>query len=554
MKRKILLLLLLVSLLPWAVPHQEQRLAAAEKPFIMAYIHAKTNYSELVATTNGALTEVSLDWLGVNDQGHLIIDEKKYNAAFIEEMHAQGIKVVPMLSNAFSRELGKKALDNMDVLTDEIARMVYERDFDGINYDFENLSEQERDQQTAFVRMLKAKMPDKSVSVAVCANPSNWTKGWHASYDMAALAASADYLMLMAYDEGYSGGPEKPVASIGYVESCIQDLLKRGAPAEKIVLGIPHYGRLWSKDGSQAGLGVELTAAEKIITSPLLSDKVLSYDETAQTAKLTFTAHSPYPLYSWKDIPAGEYTLWYENERSLQQKIALVHKYGLMGLGNWSLGQADASIWNLIAPWSEGRFYNDIAHHWAEASISYAVSSGWMRWIQDGDFLPEQALLRCQVAATLQPYFQLADIERSDYSRFIDINENYWAWQSIQAVVYQGMMSGTGDSLFSSEQVFTRAQFASIFDRLITAAEDKAKKSIDWQSLDNPYADLPQEHWAAIPLLRMVDRGLLAGYDENGSRLIKPDQAISRAEMAVLLQRMESWFEIGKDGWRVVLN
>lgn len=98
----------------------------------------------------------------------------------------------------------------------------------------------DRDAYTDLVRLLREKLPaDKEVSVAVAANPNGWTKGWHGTYNYKELAKYASYLMIMAYDESYEGGPEGPVASIGFVDRSIQYALKQGVPADKVVLGVP---------------------------------------------------------------------------------------------------------------------------------------------------------------------------------------------------------------------------------------------------------------------------------------------------------------------------
>ena len=565
----------------------------------MGYIHAKTNYSELVKATNGVLHEIVLDWLGIDQTGNLVIDEKKFNADFIAEMHSQGVKVTAMLSSGFSREIGIAALNNAEVLTDQIVALVEARNLDGINYDIENLSHNERDMQTAFVQLLRAKLPaDKILGVAVTANPRKWKEGWHASYDMPALADASDYLMLMAYDDGYAGGPERPVASIGYVESCILDLLERGVDSQKIVLGIPLYGRIWSTDGSLLGLGVELTSAYRMVEDTSLIEKSYTYDDEAQAALLSFTALAPYPVYTWRDIPAGSYNLWFENEASLKAKVALGQKYNLLGLGHWSIGQADGSLVTSIANWSknandviiddpikeeipvksptpeseipqastppvnvidetliyEPRF-QDIEGHWAEADILYADKQGWFGWLIGTEYEPEQVLKRAEVATSLMSFFKLAEVKLGEIS-FSDVPADYWAWMSIEAVVAQGMMGGTNTEAktFAPEAVFSRAHLASIFDRLFTEAENTARQSIDWLSLTNPYTDLSDDHWAKVPLLRMVERGLLVGYiSEDGSMIMQADRTISRAELAVLLGRLENWFQMEPE-WHVVLK
>lgn len=88
--------------------------------------------------------------------------------------------------------------------------------------------------------------------------PKGWNTGWHGSYDYSALSKYADYLMIMAYDEHYQGSPAGPVAGMEFVEESIKYALKH-VPKEKIVLGVPFFGRVW-------GPGRALTAGR--VTAP----------------------------------------------------------------------------------------------------------------------------------------------------------------------------------------------------------------------------------------------------------------------------------------------
>jgi spore germination protein YaaH len=317
--------------------------------FHMTYLYGGTTAQQIAQVEKaGAVQTVSPAYFDINAQGSLVLNG--VSSTLISEMHRKGIEVVPMLSNHWDRSAGEKALQDPEKLANQIVSAIEQYDLDGVNVDIENVTASYRDAYTKLVRLLREKLPaQKEVSVAVAANPNGWTTGWHGSYDYAALAKYADYLMVMAYDESWEGSDPGPVASIDFVERSLAYALKH-APADKIVLGVPFYGRIWSADGRFNGNGIGIKTLEK-----MLSDygATITYSDTHQSPKAEFTVKAGDPVYTvnGKQLIPGTYTVWFEDERSLESKTELIHQYDIKGMGSWTLTQASDGVLGQLSGW-----------------------------------------------------------------------------------------------------------------------------------------------------------------------------------------------------------
>lgn len=322
--------------------------------FNMSYLYFGNtkSYISQIDKTRGNLQLVSPSYFDLNADGSLKITNQ-YDPYFVTEMHKRNIKVVPFLSNHWDRELGRKALANRDLLSTQIANFIIKNNLDGVQVDIENTTEQDREQYTDLIKKLREKLPvEKEVSVAVAANPSGWSRGWHGTYDYNELAKYSSYLMIMAYDESYYSGPEGPVASFQWVERSIQYALDEGVPSEKIVLGVPFYGRYWKVGApiSEGGVGISNKRVFEMLER--YGGKVI-FDEKSKTPKATITikAGAPKTVIAGKTLTPGTYHIWFENHTSLKEKLSLVSKYNLKGSGSWSLGQEEDSIWQSYGSW-----------------------------------------------------------------------------------------------------------------------------------------------------------------------------------------------------------
>jgi len=507
------------------------RLYASERKFNMtyAYFGNSSTFSAYLDRASNSLNEVAPDYFGINQDGSLKLTTK-LNTSFIISTQEKGIKVVPFISNHWDRQLGRTALANREQLAQQLADAVMQLNLDGVNVDIENLNETDRDAYTDFVRLIREKLPsDKTVSVAVAVNPYNSTKGWNASYDYANLAKYSDYLMLMAYDESYESSPEGPVAGAEFVEKSIKYALER-VPADKIVLGIPFYGRYWISGKSYGGYGISNNIVESLIEQ--YNGKVI-YDYRKQSPKavIKIGANDP-PFYlSGRKMQPGTYTIWYENVQSIKYKLSLVSKYNLKGTGSWSLGQETDYTWKYYNLWLNGVYFGDVEKNWAREAILTSTLNGWFKGVSSTQFMPDNYLTRAEAAAILVRALNLEDT--GEESEFPDTG-GHWAEREIRIAKQHNIIKGDDSGYFLPNEPISREQMAVMLERVLSGLEENGYSSVR-------YWDVTREDssWSYDAIMRVSQSGIFNGYPDNG---FYPEHKITRGQMAQLMCRAEKFF------------
>ncbi len=529
----------------------------------LGFLYNITDPIAEVDAANGALNYVSPDWFGLDWNGNLVI----YEAAdkdIVKQFHDRGIKVVPYLSNSFNYQLGCIALANREQLTNEIAAAIQEYNLDGMNYDIENVGPDEKDLQTDFMRLLRAKLPNKHLSISVVANPYHWAGGWHGSYDMAALAKICDNIVLMSYDlmlySRQANSLGAAVSGEDAVTICIEDLLERGVPANKLLMGIPFYGRIWYDGPLTAGTaptetqerlsgsdGVALGHLQiKRILADGISNVVHRIDPITKSDVTSFkvAAGKQVSLVWSMKLDPGYYSIYHESLESYANKMKLMQKYHLAGYAAWAVGQEDPTFWPalggkgpvIVPPTPVGRTFTDLYNgYWAKDDILYGANLGWLSWTKSSRFYPEAEITRAEASATIKRMLGLTLVDKTAVTEFIDLPTNYWAYTDVQTLVYYNMMYGMTTEapyIFGTYDSITRAQFAAIIDRCFL---DDGSGNVDTSVLAR-FSDLSSSHWAYNDLARVVKAGLLQGYPDG---TMQPDRALTRAELMSLLYRVD---------------
>ena len=508
--------LIAVSIPFYCLSNKNQRYA-------MSYVYFGSHSSQLeyIALAKNTLSAVSPSYFDIESDGSVKVNY--ISESYLEKVKSMGLKVVPFLSNHWNRAAGVTALENMDATVNTIVSAINKYNLDGINIDIENVTHTHKDKYTELVRRLRLALPtSKEVSVAVAANPYNWTTGWHGSYDYSALSQYADYLFIMAYDEHFEGGEAGPVASMEFVENSVRYALEE-CPPEKIVLGIPFFGRIWSTTNNNInGLGVSNNRLEQIISD---TGGKITFDEEHMSPKAEFTVKKGESItVSGKTLSSGNYVVWFENDDSIKSKLSLVDKYSLKGAGNWSLGQETKDVWDYYYTWLNGKYFSDILTHFAKDDIQSVSSMGLMLGTGTHTFSPYKSMTRAEMATIAARMLNLT----SSAANIPADAKGHWAEKEISAVYKAKLIEGYPDGTFKPDKQASREEVSVFLARVIKADLNSGKAD---------FTDVSADRWSYDEIAALANAGVLLGYPDGTFR---PENIIDRGEMAAVLNRIST--------------
>jgi spore germination protein len=224
----------------------------------------------------------------------------------------------PLMHFAMDPRYGVRPL-----LIEDICRVA--ADFDGVQIDFESVSRDDREAFFGFLGDLKSRLPaDKKLSIAVPAR----TRLVADAYEYARIAAIVDRMVVMAYDEHWSGSEPGPVASLPWCAKVV-DYARGAVDPGKIVMGLPLYGRAWQDKRLATALRFE--NVRELLTE---TDSEVSY------------ASESGPSFSYAENVLV--TVFYDDARSIGEKLALYRDRGIASVSFWRVGQGPPELWSGI--------------------------------------------------------------------------------------------------------------------------------------------------------------------------------------------------------------
>ncbi|MBI6871235.1 glycoside hydrolase family 18 protein [Clostridium aciditolerans] len=241
----------------------------------------------------------------------------------------------------FSTELGRLILTNpqlQNTLLDNIIATAKRLNFRDIHFDMEHLPRELRENYNAFLRKAKARLSAEGflMSTALAPKTSATQAGeWYEAHDYRAHGQIADFVVLMTYEWGYSGGPAMPVSPLPQVRQVIEYALTE-MPSSKIMMGQNLYGYDWTLPFVPGSTARAVSPQDAILLAAN-HNVPISYDTTAQA-----------PHFDYTDEAGKRHTVWFEDARSIQAKFDLVKELNLRGVSYWKLGIPFPQNWLLI--------------------------------------------------------------------------------------------------------------------------------------------------------------------------------------------------------------
>ncbi|WP_077215245.1 glycosyl hydrolase family 18 protein [Bacillus dakarensis] len=243
--------------------------------------------------------------------------------------------------DAFSDELGRILLNDMNIqntFLDNIVATAQKYGFRDIHFDFEFLRPADREAYNTFLRKAKARFEQQGwlLSTALAPKTSAEQKGeWYEAHDYRAHGEIVDFVVIMTYEWGYSGGPAQPVSPIGPVRDVLEYALTE-MPGSKIMMGQNLYGYDWTLPFVQGSIA-KAVSPQQAIQLAAENNVPIQYDVQAQA-----------PFFTYVDNEGKNHEVWFEDARSIQAKFDLMKELGIRGMSYWKLGLSFPQNWLLI--------------------------------------------------------------------------------------------------------------------------------------------------------------------------------------------------------------
>ncbi len=306
------------------------------------YYSNVANAPDRSGQTIDGINVVSPAFFHINSNGELENNIGTSGKEYVEWAHSNGYKVWSMLQNDGTGMMSvtSKIMNDYNKrqkLINEILMACIQYKIDGINLDFENMKQEDKDMYSRFIIELEPRLKEIGLILSVDVTAPDGSETWSLCFDRHVIGDVANYIVFMAYDQyGASSNKAGTTAGYNWVELSLKKFLETEAiESDKIILAIPLYARLWTLDDLETVVKQSAVPIKNI--NKVIPDGVeKQWDENLKQYYIQY-----------KD---GSYTkkMWIEDEKSLTEKISLISKYNLAGVASWEKDMEYDGFWSFL--------------------------------------------------------------------------------------------------------------------------------------------------------------------------------------------------------------
>ena len=269
---------------------------------------------------------------GINVEGGLVDLDDAQLIALAEEYGTKPLMHLSTLTEegGFSNTRASLVFNDAQIqerLIEEIIALMQNKGYQGLDVDFEFIYPEERYDYIAFLQNLRLRLNALGYPLfsALAPKTSDTQSGvLYEGHDYAGIGASANGVLLMTYEWGYTFGPPLAVAPLPNVRRVVEYALTR-ISKDKLFLGIPTYGYDWTLPYERGNPGAPSLSPVEAVNLAREFGAEIQYDTQAQS-----------PWFRYTDTQGRLHEVWFEDARSIQAKLGLANELGLRGLGYWN--------------------------------------------------------------------------------------------------------------------------------------------------------------------------------------------------------------------------
>ena len=321
----------------------EEKQVEGKINLVWDYYSAYASAPDRSGQTIEGINVVSPAFFYLDTNGRLKENIGEKGKAYIEWAHNNGYKVWPMLANA---EAAKESLsitsnimnnyEKRKELIEDIVNACVKYKIDGINVDFENMKQEDKDMYSRFIIELTPRLKEMGLVTSVDVTAPDGGETWSLCFDRHVIGDVADYIVFMAYDQyGISSKKAGTTAGYNWVKLSLNKFLQtEEIEPEKIILAIPLYTRVWTTDSNEkvTSKTVAMKDIDKVI--PQGTNKTWDNDLKQNYAEYTDSGNKK--------------QIWIEDIDSLKAKVSLITENNLAGVGSWQKGMESEDVWGML--------------------------------------------------------------------------------------------------------------------------------------------------------------------------------------------------------------